>query len=200
MPPGPRVSRDRDYYVDLGVNAIWELLEEEHAVVMPEIEAKISEEAYGSSPVPVDPHHLTTARKQLVLVETLTALGGAAWIDKTGPRPVFAAGAAVYVLAYAGFALPVHAPLVLLVFFCLAGAGIGFAETAESTLVAQVLPDHLRGSGFGLLGGLQSAGDFLSSASVGIVYAAVGPGAGFGLAAAAMVLSLVAAALTGRSR
>ena len=71
MPPGSRVPRDRDYYVNLGVNAIWELLEEEHAVVMPEIEAKISEEAYGSSPLPVDHHHLTTARKQLVQQQVL---------------------------------------------------------------------------------------------------------------------------------
>ena len=50
--------------------------------------------------------------------------------------------------------------------FRLAGAGIGLAETAESTLVAHLLPDRLRGSDFGLLGGLRSAGDFLSSAVV----------------------------------
>lgn len=132
------------------------------------------------------------------LIATLTALGGGAWIDKVGPRLVFAVGAGVYVLAYVGFALPVHDPVVLLVFFCLAGAGIGFAETAESTLVAQTLPDGLRGSGFGLLGGLQCAGDFASSASVGVLYATLGPAAGFGLAGAWMALSLLAAGLIGR--
>src|SRR6266496_3479522 len=79
--------------------------------------------------------------------------------------------------------------------FCLAGAGIGLAETAESTLVAHLLPDRLRGSGFGLLGGLQSAGDFLSSAVVGVLYAAVSPTAGFAYAAAWMVLSVAASAL-----
>lgn len=134
------------------------------------------------------------------LVATMTAIGGGIWIDRASPRLVFAVGAAVYVLAYAGFALPVHNPFVLLAFFSLAGAGIGFAETAESTLVAQLLPDGLRGSGFGLLGALQSAGDFLSSASVGILYATVGPSAGFGLAGGWMVLSLAAAALMGRQR
>lgn len=132
------------------------------------------------------------------LIATLTALGGGAWIDKVGPRLVFAVGAGVYVLAYAGFALPVHDPWVLLLFFCLAGAGIGFAETAESTLVAQTVPEGLRGSGFGLLGGLQCAGDFASSASVGILYATLGPAAGFGLAGAWMVLALLAAGLIGR--
>jgi hypothetical protein len=30
--------------------------------------------------------------------------------------------------------------------FCLAGAGIGLEETAEPTLVAQALPNQLRGS------------------------------------------------------
>jgi len=40
----------------------------------------------------------------------------------------------------------------LLVAFMLAGVGIGFAETAESTVVAHLLPEHLRGNGFGVLG------------------------------------------------
>ena len=66
-------------------------------------------------------------------------------------------------------AFPIHHWLLLAGCFCLAGAGIGLAETAESTLVAQLLPDRLRGSGFGLLGGLQSAGDFLSSTIVGLL-------------------------------
>jgi len=52
---------------------------------------------------------------------------------------------------------------VLLIFFALAGAGMGLTDTAESTLVARLLPDRLRGSGFGLLGGVQSVGDFVSS-------------------------------------
>ena len=64
---------------------------------------------------------------------------------------------------------------------------IGLAETAESTLVEHLLPDRLRGSGFGMLGRLQSAGDFLSSTVVRVLYAAVSPTAGFAYAAARMV-------------
>jgi MFS family permease len=108
---------------------------------------------------------------------------------------VFVAGAATYVAAYGGFAFAIHAWPLLLLLFCLAGAGIGLAETAESTLVAHLLPDRLRGSGFGLLGGLQSAGDFLSSAVVGLLYAAVSPTVGFAYAAAWMVLSVAASTL-----
>jgi MFS family permease len=126
------------------------------------------------------------------LTASIVALVGGAWIDRWGPRPVFAAGAAAYVLAYGGFAFSIHHWLLLAGCFCLAGAGIGLAETAESTLVAQLLPDRLRGSGFGLLGGLQSAGDFLSSTIVGLLYVAVTPTIGFAYAAAWMVLAVAA--------
>jgi MFS family permease len=128
------------------------------------------------------------------LAASLVALAGGAWIDRRGPRLVLGAGAAGYLAAYAGFALPLHAWPLLLVLFCLAGGGIGLAEPAESTLVAQLLPDRLRGSGFGLLGGLQSAGDFLSSATVGLLYTAVSPAAGFAYAAAWMGLAVATAA------
>jgi MFS family permease len=131
------------------------------------------------------------------LSASIVALVGGAWIDRWGPRPVFAAGAGAYVLAYGGFAFPIHHRLLLAGCFCLAGAGIGLAETAESTLVAQLLPDRLRGSGFGLLGGLQSAGDFLSSAIVGLLYVAVAPTVGFAYAAVWMVLAVAATVLLG---
>jgi MFS family permease len=134
------------------------------------------------------------------LAASVVALVGGAWIDRRGPRRVLGAGAAAYLLAYAGFALPVHAWPLLLMLFCLAGGGIGLAEPAESTLVARLLPDRLRGSGFGLLGGLQSAGDFLSSATVGLLYAAVSPTAGFAYAAAWMALAVAAVAWPGRIR
>jgi dipeptide/tripeptide permease len=82
----------------------------------------------------------------------------------------------------------------LLLAFALAGTGIGLAETAESALVASRLPDRLRGSGFGLLGGVQSAGGFASSAIVGLLWTAVSPLAGFAYAAAWMVLAVLGTA------
>jgi MFS family permease len=133
-------------------------------------------------------------------VAALVAAGGGHWIDRSGPRVVFATAAALYIAAYAGFALPVHDPVAVLVFFALAGAGIGLAETAESTLVAQLLPDHLRGSGFGVLGGLQSVCDLLASAVVGILYTVFSPLIGFAYAAGWMVLSVLASALLVRPR
>jgi MFS family permease len=122
-------------------------------------------------------------------------------VDHRGPRVVFGAGLVLFGLAYAGFAFTAHGWPLLLVLFALAGAGMGLTDTAESALVARLLPDELRGSGFGLLGGVQSLGDFVSSAAVGLVWTLVSPGAAFVLAAAWMALSLAATvAVTPRAR
>ncbi|MFF1417142.1 MFS transporter [Streptomyces sp. NPDC058280] len=126
-------------------------------------------------------------------VGAVVAYAGGHWIDRAGPRVVFAAGSALYVLAYAGFATGSHSWWVLLIFFSLAGAGIGCAETAESALVAQLLPDRLRGSGFGILGAVQAVGDVVATVVVGILYTAVSPTAGFLYAAGWMLLSVLSA-------
>ena len=128
-------------------------------------------------------------------VAAAVALFGGRWLDRAAPRIVFALGAALYVLAYAGFAIGPHGWLLLLVFFSLAGSGIGLAETAESTVVARAVPDRLRGSAFGVLGGVQAAGDLVSTIVAGALYAALSPFAGFVYAAAWMALSLAASAL-----
>jgi MFS family permease len=120
------------------------------------------------------------------------AFSGGYWIDRAGPRIVFGVGALLYLAAYAGFAFDWHDWPPLLIAFMLAGSGIGLAEAAESTLVAQMLPDSLRGSGFGLLGGVQSVGDFAASGVVGLLYAAVSPSLGFAYAAAWMLMSVLA--------
>ncbi len=125
------------------------------------------------------------------LFGSFVAYGGGHWLDRAGPRIVFASGATVYVAAYALFSLPFHSWPLLLGAFLLAGSGIGFAETAESALVARLVPDHLRGSGFGLLGGVQSFGDFASSAAVGLLWTEVSPTVGFVYAAGWMVVAVV---------
>jgi MFS family permease len=127
------------------------------------------------------------------LFAALFAYGGGHWIDRSGPRLPFAAAGAIYVVGYGLFAVDLHAWPLLLVAFLLAGTGIGLAETAESTLVAQRLPDHLRGSGFGVLGGVQSFGDFASSAAAGLIWTAVSPTAAFVYVAAWMALAATAA-------
>ncbi len=129
------------------------------------------------------------------LFAAVIAYAGGHWIDRSGPRVAFTAGASLYVAAYALFALPATGWPVLLLAFLLAGSGIGLAETAQSALVAGLLPDRLRGSGFGLLGGIQSLGDFASSAAVGALWSAVSPAAGFIYAAGWMIVATAGSGL-----
>jgi MFS family permease len=134
------------------------------------------------------------------LFGSFVAYGGGHWLDRAGPRVVFASGGLLYIAAYALFALPFHSWPLLVAPFLLAGSAIGLAETAESALVARMLPDRLRGSGFGLLGGVQSLGDFASSAAVGLLWATVSPSVAFAYAAGWMAVSVLAAgAVTPRS-
>ena len=125
------------------------------------------------------------------MIATFAALLAGRWLDRAGSRVVFASGAGVYVLAYAVFAAGSHSPIWLALGFALAGAGIGLAETAESTVVAHLLPDRLRGSGFGVLGAVQAVGDLVASVVAGLLYALVSPAVAFGYAAAWMAGSLV---------
>ena len=128
-------------------------------------------------------------------VAMVAALVGGRLIDRVNPRIVFAAGAASYVIAYATFAWDQHAWPLLLGAFALAGLGIGFAETAESTLVALALPDRLRGNGYGVLGLVQAGGDLGASVVAGLLWSLVSPTVAFGYAAAWMVAAVVASGL-----
>lgn len=130
---------------------------------------------------------------------TLASLGGGQIADRINPRVVFAAGSAVYIAAYAIFAIDQHAWPVLLAGFLLAGVGIGLAETAESTTVALVLPDRLQGNGFGVLGLVQSLGDLGATLVVGVLWTTISPTVAFLYAAAWMTASLVASGALRRS-
>lgn len=130
----------------------------------------------------------------------VVAYAGGHWIDRKGPRIVFASGAVFYIGAYGLFAVNWNSWLPLLIAFCLAGSGIGLAETAESALVARLLPEQLRGSGFGLLGGVQAGGDLAAALIVGVLYATVSPTVAFIYAATWMVLAALGSAALGAPR
>lgn len=121
----------------------------------------------------------------------VASLVGGRVSDSLHPRVVLAVGAAVYVGAYGVFAWEQHAWPILLGAFLLAGAGIGLAETAESTVVALTLPDRLRGSGYGALGLMQSLGGLGASVVVGLLWRLTNPTLAFTYAAVWMLASLL---------
>ena len=127
------------------------------------------------------------------LIASVVAYGGGHWIDRAGPRVGFAAGALVYVASY--------------LLFALGSRRLARAADRVSAGRQRYRPGRDRGviaggsvcsrtacagSGFGLLGGVQSFGDFASSAVVGLLWSAVSPLAGFVYAAAWMAIAAIA--------
>ncbi len=129
------------------------------------------------------------------VVATLASLVAGGWYDQTGPRVVFAAGAAAYVIGYLVFAAGARSPLVIALGFALAGAGIGLAEPTQLAVVAQLLPDRVRGSGFGVLGAVQATGDVVATVVAGALYTVASPAVAFGYAAAWMAIAVIASGM-----
>ena len=75
------------------------------------------------------------------------------------------------------------------------GVGIGFAETAESTVIAKGLSDRLRSKGFGVLGLTQAFGDLGATLVAGLLWSLVSPTVAFTYAAVWMVCSVIASGL-----
>lgn len=111
-------------------------------------------------------------------------------IDRRNPRAAFTLGGACFVAAYLTFAFGTGLAAVL-VGFVLAGAGIGLAETAESSVVALSVSAENRSHAFGLLGLVQSIGDLGATVVAGILWSVVSPQVAFGYASAWMLLSLL---------
>ena len=133
-------------------------------------------------------------------VATGASLAAGRWYDRAGPRMLFATGAAVYVIAYVVFAAGSHSAVVIALGFALAGAGIGLAEPTQSAVVSQLLPDRLRGSGFGVLGAVQATGDVVATIVAGVLYTVVSPAVAFGYTAAWMAVAIIASGMLHPSR
>jgi MFS family permease len=140
--------------------------------------------------------HTAATRLALVLytaynlAATLTSIPAGHLGDRIGMPRVLALGSAMFLLAYLGFAVANASVALLAGCFLLAGIGIGCAETAEHAAVAQLAPERLRGSAFGLLAALQAAGNLAASAVAGILWTAISPTAAFIYVAAWMALAL----------
>jgi MFS family permease len=133
-------------------------------------------------------------------VATAASLAAGRWYDRAGPRMVFATGAAVYVIAYVVFAAGSHSAVIVALGFALAGAGIGLAEPTQSAVVSQLLPDRLRGSGFGVLGAVQATGDVVATIVAGVLYTVASPAVAFGYTAAWMAVAIIASGMLHPSR
>lgn len=60
------MARPPRFYVNTGKEAILDLLRQEHAATWAEVQAKVADRKWPSAATRVDPHHLTTARQELL--------------------------------------------------------------------------------------------------------------------------------------
>ncbi|MGH7833819.1 MAG: MFS transporter, partial [Candidatus Binatia bacterium] len=112
------------------------------------------------------------------LVIALTSTKGGALSDTLGRRGLIASGWLIYALIYFGFAFSSarwHAWILYAGYGLYYGAFLG----ASSALIADLVPDHLRGTAYGIFNAASGVVAFPASLLAGIIWDWYGPAAPF---------------------
>ena len=112
--------------------------------------------------------------------------------DKFGKKKVLVFGYLLTGLSSIGFIFTIGNLLYHGLLFVVAGIAIAITDAMERTVAADLLPENLRGTGYGTLATVNGVGDFASSSVVGFLWTSISPTAGFGYGA---VLCMVGATL-----
>ncbi|XXG29568.1 MAG: hypothetical protein WJ310_05805 [Ferrovum myxofaciens] len=116
--------------------------------------------------------------------------------DRVGHLTVLIAGyvlgALTAVLTALAFWFSVDSIALLAGIFFIAGLYVAVQEALESTVTAEMVQADTLTMSYGALGTVNGAAKFISSATVGVVWTAVSPVLGFGLAAGMMVAGTLA--------
>ena len=112
--------------------------------------------------------------------------------DKFSKRAILSLGFALFGIVCLGFLLADERKWILAVLFACVGIYTAIIESSQPALASTLMPEDQHGAGFGLMSTVDGVGDFLSSITMGVLWTAVSPNAGF---ATAGVLALVSALL-----
>ncbi|RMD49777.1 MAG: MFS transporter [Ignavibacteria bacterium] len=118
----------------------------------------------------------------LHVVKMVSSIPGGIASDRLGRKGVIAAGWTVYAITYAGFAVADSAWHVWTL-FAFYGLYFGLCEGAEKAMIADLAPEHLRGSAFGLYHLMIAAGALPASLLFGWIWQVYGDVYAFGLGA-----------------
>lgn len=117
--------------------------------------------------------------------------------DRIGKQRLLVLGYGVAALMGIGWMFAVPAVWLLVVLFAFGGLYVAAEDTLEGALAADLLPEDVRGTGYGVLAAVNGVGDFVSSIVVSVLWTTVSPAAGF---AYAVVLFVSGAILIARLR
>ena len=110
--------------------------------------------------------------------------------DRLGHLPVLLAGyvlgAITAALAATAFLFNLHSLPLLGLLFCIAGLYVAVQEALESTVTAEMVDPETLATSYGALGTVNGVAKFVSSSVVGLIWTALSPVLGFGLAALLM--------------
>jgi MFS family permease len=110
---------------------------------------------------------------------------------RIGKRGLLATGYGIAALMGIGWIVAVPSVWMLELLFALGGTFVAAEDALEGALAADLLPEDVRGTGYGVLATVNGLGDFLSSVVVGALWTAVSPAAGFAYATALFALGAV---------
>lgn len=117
--------------------------------------------------------------------------------DRIGKRGLLAAGYSLAAVMGIGWIVAVPSVAYLAVLFALGGTFIAAEDALEGALAADLLPEDVRGTGYGVLATVNGLGDFVSSVVVGLLWTAFAPAVGF---AYGVILSVLGAIVIFRVR
>jgi MFS family permease len=115
--------------------------------------------------------------------------------DRISKRAILSAGFALFGLLCLGFVFANGQKWILILLFALSGVYTAIIESSQPALASTLIAEDQHGTGFGLMSAVDGVGDFLSSVTMGVLWTAVSPNAGF--VAAAIMACLSALLLAG---
>lgn len=130
------------------------------------------------------------------VIQVVMSYPAGALADRFGSLPVliagYALGALTAVLTALAFWFGVDRIALLAGIFFIAGLYVAVQEALESTATADMVSADTLAMSYGALGTVNGAAKFISSATVGVLWTAVSPTFGFGLAALLMAAGTLA--------
>lgn len=111
--------------------------------------------------------------------------------DRIGKRGLLATGYGLAAVMGVGWIIAVPSVWYLGLLFALGGTFIAAEDALEGALAADLLPEDIRGTGYGVLATVNGLGDFVSSIVVGLLWTAFAPAVGFAYGAILSVLGAI---------